>query len=89
MASAFIELAGYVSDKKLAKQCKEMSAKQIRTLASDEYLCKELGKNGCFLLRHSVGNLNGEPKRAILEVDAPLTYADYYFIEALMRWEKE
>ena len=38
------------------------------------------GENGNFLLKHSVGNLPGNS-----EVDVPLTYADYYFLEALMR----
>ena len=49
----------------------------IRTLASPEYLAKPR-TNGGFLLRHGVGNLPGNS-----EVDVPLTYADYYFLEAL------
>ena len=89
MASAFVELAGLTKDKRLSKDCEKMSMKQIRTLASDEYMCTEPGKNGCFLLRHSVGNLTGGADRKILEIDAPLTYADYYFLEALIRWDKK
>ena len=52
----------------------------IRSLASDEYLAEE-GQVYGFLLKHSTGfKLRGS------EVDVPLTYADYYFLEALMRW---
>ena len=50
----------------------------IRTLASPEYLA-EPRTNGGFLLKHGVGNL---PSNS--EVDVPLTYADYYFLEALL-----
>jgi hypothetical protein len=41
------------------------------------------GENADFILMHSVGSLPGKS-----EVNAPLTYADYYFIEALMRYRK-
>ena len=54
------------------------TAKRIlETLASPEYLA-EPRTNGGFLLKHGVGNL---PSNS--EVDVPLTYADYYFLEAL------
>ena len=49
----------------------------LRTLASPEYLA-EPRTNGGFLLKHGVGNIPGRT-----EVDVPLTYADYYFLEAL------
>ena len=49
----------------------------LRTLASPEYLA-EPRTNGGFLLKHAVGNIPGHS-----EVDVPLTYADYYFLEAL------
>ena len=52
----------------------------LRTLASPEYLA-ESGTLGGFLLKHSVGNLPGKT-----EVDVPLTYSDYYFLEALSRF---
>ena len=54
-----------------------MAERILRTLASPEYLA-EPGTNGGFLLKHSVGNLPGGT-----EIDVPLTYADYYFLEAL------
>lgn len=40
----------------------------------------ELGTNGNFLLMHSVGSI---PHNS--EIDVPLNYADYYFLEALKR----
>ena len=49
----------------------------LRTLASPEYLA-EPRTNGGFLLKHGVGNI---PSGS--EVDVPLTYADYYFLEAM------
>ena len=55
--------------------------KIIRSLASDEYLVAE-GEYYGFLLKHSTGHKNKG-----YEVDVPLTYADYYFLEALIRWK--
>ena len=55
----------------------------LRTLASPEYLA-EPRTNGGFLLKHGVGNL---PSGS--EVDVPLTYADYYFLEALSLYPVE
>ena len=80
MASSFIELAGYTKDKALSKELMEMAETQIRTLASPEYLA-EKGRNGFFLLKHSVGSYPSDT-----EVNVPLTYADYYFLEALLRY---
>ena len=80
IASSFIELAGYTQDKALSKALMEMAETQIRTLASPEYLA-EKGRNGFFLLKHSVGSYPSDT-----EVNVPLTYADYYFLEALLRY---
>jgi hypothetical protein len=80
IASALIELSGYV-DETLAKTCLETAETQIRTLSSPEYFA-EKGTNGNFLLKHSVGSL---PHKS--EVNVPLTYADYYYIEALLRYK--
>ena len=79
MASSFIELAGFTQDKVLSKNLMKMAEKQIRTLASPEYLA-EKDRNGYFLLKHSVGSYPSNT-----EVNVPLTYADYYFLEALLR----
>ncbi|MDR1005027.1 MAG: glycoside hydrolase family 88 protein [Prevotellaceae bacterium] len=51
----------------------------MASLASPAYRAA-LGSNGNFLLMHSVGSI---PHGG--EVDKPLNYADYYFIEALKR----
>lgn len=81
MCSALIELSSYV-EKKKADEYLHVAERQIRTLASDEYLAKP-GGNGCFILKHGVGHRpNGT------EVDRPLSYADYYFVEALLRFKK-
>jgi uncharacterized protein YyaL (SSP411 family) len=82
MASAYIELSQFVSNKAKSKKYLKTAEKIIRTLASDEYLCAE-GECHGFLLKHSVGHL---PKNS--EVDVPLTYADYYFLEALIRYNR-
>ena len=81
MASALIELSGYVNPE-TGKKYLQVAEKQLRSLASPAYRA-ELGKNGNFILMHSVGSIPGKS-----EVDAPLIYADYYFIESLMRYRK-
>lgn len=83
MASAFIELSTLTKEEPdFSKQCLNMAEMQLRSLTSAEYLAKK-GTNGGFILMHSVGNL---PKGT--EVDVPLTYADYYYVEALVRYKK-
>lgn len=79
MASAFLELSDYV---KGVEKKKYLSTAELilTTLSSDEYLAKP-GTNGGFLLKHSVGAL---PLKG--EVDFALTYADYYFVEAMLRY---
>jgi hypothetical protein len=51
----------------------------MSSLSSPDYRA-ELGTNGNFLLMHSVGSI---PHNS--EIDVPLNYADYYFVEALKR----
>lgn len=55
----------------------ELANKILASLSSPEYLAKT-GDNGGFLIKHCVGNM---PKNS--EVDTPLNYADYYYLEAL------
>jgi hypothetical protein len=81
MASALIELSGFLAPEK-KDQYLSIAEKQIRSLASPEYMAKK-GENADFILMHSVGSLPGKS-----EVDVPLSYADYYFIEALLRYRK-
>ncbi len=80
-ASALLELGQYVG-KKARKKYVKTAETLIRALSSDVYRAK-LGENGGFLIKHCVGHL---PAKS--EVDVPLTYADYYFLEALQRYKK-
>jgi hypothetical protein len=80
MASAFIELSSYVNEEN-AKKYIHVAATILRNLSSAKYKAA-VGTNGGFLLKHSVGNLPGHS-----EVDVPLTYADYYFLEAMKRYK--
>ncbi|MFV0390426.1 MAG: glycoside hydrolase family 88 protein [Paludibacteraceae bacterium] len=82
MASALIELSDFV-DPESAQKYLKVAEKQIRILASPAYSAK-LGENGCFILKHSIG---AYPSSS--EVDVPLTYADYYYVEALSRFKKK
>ena len=82
IASALIELSTLDKDKKSSKRWREFGEKMIRSLASPAYMA-EPGTNGFFLLKHSVGNYKKHS-----EMDVPLTYADYYYIEALLRLKK-
>ncbi|WP_346237070.1 glycoside hydrolase family 88 protein [Niabella insulamsoli] len=80
MASALMELAQYTK-KKQAKKYRAVAATAIQTLSTPQYLAQP-GENGGFALKHSVGSLPGNS-----EVDVPLTYADYYFFEAMQRYK--
>lgn len=80
MASAFLELGRYTKGKN-RKQYVTAAEKIFQTLSSPSYRA-DRGTNGGFLLQHSVGAM---PFNS--EVDVPLTYADYYFVEALLRYK--
>jgi hypothetical protein len=82
MASAFIELSTLTDESARSEKYLETARTQLMTFCSDEYLAKP-GENGGFLLKHCVGNL---PENS--EIDVPLSYADYYFLEALVRYSK-
>ncbi len=79
MASAWIELSKYVKTKP-AKRYLNQAKLMLHTLSKPEYTAKN-GDNGGFILKHSVGYL---PEQHT-EVDQPLTYADYYYLEAVLR----
>jgi len=80
-ASALLELAKY-TDKATGNRYWAAAETMLTSLCSPAYLAKE-GENNDFILMHSVGSL---PHNS--EVDVPLTYADYYFVEALMRYKQ-
>ena len=77
-ASAMIELSSFVEGAKREEYLNW--AKQIlRSLSSENYLASN-GTNKGFILKHAVGSL---PHNS--EIDSPLNYADYYFLEGLYR----
>ena len=53
----------------------------IKALSSSEYLAAP-GEVGGFILKHSTGYYNKNS-----EVDVSLSYADYYYLEALQRYK--
>lgn len=75
MASALYELSTFEN----REYYKGWADDIMESLASPAYRAK-VGENGNFLLKHSVGSI---PHGS--EVDVPLNYADYYFLEALKR----
>lgn len=78
--SALLELCRYVPAE-LSKRYFKAAEKMLQVLSSPEYTAKQ-GTNGGFILKHSVGNIPSGT-----EVDMPLTYADYYYVEALCRYK--
>ena len=80
MASALLELARYVPSGK-AEKYRAFAVKQLLSLSSAEYF-SEGGEIGHWLLKHGVGHKPGGS-----EIDTPLDYGDYYFLEALLRFK--
>ena len=78
LASALIELAGY-SNRQMASNYLDVARTILKNLSNDFYKAA-IGTNQGFILKHSVGSLPGKS-----DVDVPLNYADYYYIEALSR----
>ncbi len=77
VASALIELSQYVENgDKYFNYAEDI----LKSLSSDKYLATP-GENHHFILKHSVG---AKPNNK--EVDVPLNYADYYYLEALSRY---
>lgn len=80
MASAFLELSMY--DEAQSKKYFKTAETILKNLSTEKYKAAA-GTNGGFILQHGVGHL---PNKT--EVDVPLTYADYYFVEAMLRYKK-
>ena len=81
MASAYVELSTYVEGE-LGKQFLAIGEQQIKSLASPAYRARKVGDNNHFIIKHCTGFMAKQ-----YEIDAPLTYADYYFVEALLRYK--
>lgn len=79
VASALMELSTYSATK--GKAYRNVAAQMLHSLASPAYRAP-LGNNGNFLLMQSVGSIPHN-----VEINVPLVYADYYFLEALQRYD--
>ena len=82
-ASALLELKNYVDDPEKASQYRQAAVKMLTSLASPEYMA-ERGENNYFLLKHSVASV---PHNS--SIDKPEAYADYYFLEALLKLKND
>lgn len=79
-SSALFELCGYLPD---GRKYFDYAESILRSLSSPEYLA-EIGTNCGFILKHSTGSLaHGS------EIDVPLNYADYYYLESIKRYVGE
>ena len=78
-ASALLELSTYGG--RDAKTYYNSAVKMLETLSTPAFKA-ELGKNNHFILMHSTGHKPGNS-----EIDVPLVYADYYYLEGLLRYE--
>jgi unsaturated chondroitin disaccharide hydrolase len=74
MASALYELANYSK----GNDYKEKANTILSSIANN--FKNPLNSNGDFLLLHSTGH-----RPAKSEIDVPINYADYYYLEALLR----
>ncbi|WP_397444830.1 glycoside hydrolase family 88 protein [Polaribacter sp. R77954] len=75
VASAMVEMYQYTKNENYLNYSKKV----VNTLMSEEYILKDT-INAPFILKHSTGNY---PKND--EIDEPIVYADYYFLETLLR----
>ncbi len=78
--SALFELAKYSENN--GDKYHNAAVKILNSLASKDYMAFS-GNNDYFILDHSVGSIPHG-----VEIDVPLVYADYYFLEALVRNKK-
>ena len=79
-ACGLLELSGLVEDKVLKEKYFNAAKKSLEILSSKEYFSGDKNKA---LLLHSTGHL---PNNS--EIDIPIIYADYYYMEALLRLKK-
>ena len=79
VASALLELQQYV-DADTAARYREAATRMLASLASDKY---RSGNRRPSFLDHSTGH-----RPAGSEIDYSIIYADYYYIEALLRLKK-
>lgn len=79
VASSLLELSTYLPNG-TGKRYKDVAIEMLASLSSDNY---QSGKSKSSFLLHSTGHWpNGS------EIDASIIYADYYYIEALLRLKR-
>lgn len=78
-ASAFLELASLIEEPSEKNRYKEAALNILTTLSSEKYRSHDTSA----ILDHSVGSKPHES-----EIDLPIIYADYYYVEALVRLKK-
>ncbi len=79
--SGLLELSQYTLGKQSSVYF-QSAEKMLSVLSSREYTAPK-NTNGGFILMHSVGNIP-----SMTEIDVPLTYADYYYLEALKKYKE-
>lgn len=79
-ASGLLELSALVADGQKSKYYREMAEKMLIELSSERYQSRD--KNTAFLMHSTGHHPNGT------EIDASIIYADYYYLEALLRLKK-
>lgn len=78
VASALLDVAGIADDADKDEYYRDWAVKMLRSLSSDAYRSNDT--NDAFLL-HSTGSKTSE-------INVSINYADYYYLEALMRLKK-
>lgn len=78
-ASALFELSEYTKGNLQQANYRDVAEKILRSLCSAPYLAERTNSHA--ILNHAVGS-----KPAKSEVDVSIIYADYYFIEAMLRY---
>ncbi|OIN57373.1 glycoside hydrolase family 88 protein [Arsenicibacter rosenii] len=78
-ASALFELSDFLG--KAGDRYRQAAITMVHSLAGPGYRANP-GENANFLLKHCVGSIPHG-----VEKDVPLVYADYYFVEALNRYQ--
>jgi len=84
-ASGLLELSTIVFDNEAREKYWNAAQHILASLCSPSYLAA--GTNSRGILLHGVGNRMNENRDAG-EVDVSLIYADYFFIEAMLRYKK-
>ncbi|MFR9603440.1 MAG: glycoside hydrolase family 88 protein [Rikenellaceae bacterium] len=79
-ASGMLELSLLVKDEALSKKYYDSAVELLKAISTDEYIS---GETNDAILLHSTGH---HPKNS--EIDVPIIYADYYYLEALLKLKK-